>query len=748
MTFSSEEEVTLYYMNYARHMGFGISKISSKNGDEGKKYFTLACSRAGKYVSNPKNVLKPNPITKTQCKARLNACICSDGTVVVSSVILEHNHELSPTKARYFRCNKNLGSHIKRRLELNDQAGINVSRNFRSLVVEANGYENLTFGERDCRNYIDKVRRLRLGTGDADAVQNYFIRMQKQNNQFYYVMDFDDESRLRNVFWADARSRAAYEYFGEAVTFDTTYLTNRYDMPFAPFVGVNHHGQSVLLGCALLSNEDAKTFTWLFTTWLECMHQRAPNAIITDQDKAMKNAIEIVFPKAHHRWCLWHIMKKIPEKFGRHTYYESIKTLLHDVVYDSLSKSVFMEKWERMVESYELHDNEWLKGLFDERHRWVPVYVKDTFWAGMSTTQRSESMNSFFDGYVNSKTSLKQFVEQYDNALKDKIEKESTADFNSFNKVIPCLSHFGFESQFQKAFTNAKFKEFQLEVPAMMYCNTLFEKLDGVNSIFSVMENKKVYDKMKDIEFKVSFNEKDFELQCTCCLFEFKGILCRHILCVLQLSRKTESVPPCYMFSQWRKDIKRKHTLIKCGFDNLTGNAEFQRVGKACDAFYEVASTEIKTEEELLKVMDWIKDLKIELTCKKSSPRIREEDGSIPNQVSSILDPVEARRKGRPREKRKAAKVDQIVKKKLAKKKTQTSQKRKNSQSQEEHEHNDLLSSGNGGINSLAPFDSTQEQNGDVYQCEQRYLWRTEYGTVYNLAPFNPNQVQNGELDQ
>ncbi|XP_045806958.1 uncharacterized protein LOC123899783 isoform X2 [Trifolium pratense] len=202
------------------------------------------------------------------------------------------------------------------------------------------------------------------------------------------------------------------------------------------------------------------------------------------------------------------------------------------------------------------------------------------------------------------------------------------------------------------------------------------------------------------------------------------------------------------MFSQWRKDIKRKHTLIKCGFDNLTGNAEFQRVGKACDAFYEVASTEIKTEEELLKVMDWIKDLKIELTCKKSSPRIREEDGSIPNQVSSILDPVEARRKGRPREKRKAAKVDQIVKKKLAKKKTQTSQKRKNSQSQEEHEHNDLLSSGNGGINSLAPFDSTQEQNGDVYQCEQRYLWRTEYGTVYNLAPFNPNQVQNGELDQ
>ena len=80
------------------------------------------------------------------------------------------------------------------RLEINDQAGINVSRNFRSMVVEANGYDNLTFGEKDRRNYIDKVRRLRLGIGDAEAIQNYFVRMQRENNQFYYVMVVDDKS--------------------------------------------------------------------------------------------------------------------------------------------------------------------------------------------------------------------------------------------------------------------------------------------------------------------------------------------------------------------------------------------------------------------------------------------------------------------------------------------------------------------------------------------------------------------------
>jgi hypothetical protein len=53
------------------------------------------------------------------------------------------------------------------------------------MVVEANGYDNLTFAEKDCRNYIDKVRRLRLGTGDADAIQKYFDRMQRNNDQFF-----------------------------------------------------------------------------------------------------------------------------------------------------------------------------------------------------------------------------------------------------------------------------------------------------------------------------------------------------------------------------------------------------------------------------------------------------------------------------------------------------------------------------------------------------------------------------------
>jgi len=47
-------------------------------------------------------------------------------------------------------------------------------------------------------------------------------------------------------------------------------------------------------------------------------------------------------------------------------------------------------------------------------------------------------MNACFDDYINSTTTLQQFVHQYDNALAHKVEKENEADFASLNTIIPC----------------------------------------------------------------------------------------------------------------------------------------------------------------------------------------------------------------------------------------------------------------------------------------------------------------------
>jgi len=138
--------------------------------------------------------------------------------------------------------------------------------------------------------------------------------MQVMNDGFFHMMDLNDEYRLKTVFWANAQTRVSYEYYGNVVTFDMMYLTNRYLMSFAHFVRVNHHSQPILFGAWLLSSFVTVTFVWLFETCLKCMNDRVPSVIIPDQDRTMKSAIVRVFSRARHRFCLWHILKNLPKK--------------------------------------------------------------------------------------------------------------------------------------------------------------------------------------------------------------------------------------------------------------------------------------------------------------------------------------------------------------------------------------------------------------------------------------------------
>ena len=85
------------------------------------------------------------------------------------------------------------------------------------------------------------------------------------------------------------------------MTFDTTYLTNKYKMPIATFVGVNHHEQTCLLGCGLLLLEDIESFVWLFECWARCMFGKPSSGIVIDQCKAIQKAIRIVMSNTHRK---------------------------------------------------------------------------------------------------------------------------------------------------------------------------------------------------------------------------------------------------------------------------------------------------------------------------------------------------------------------------------------------------------------------------------------------------------------
>ncbi|XP_042972881.1 protein FAR1-RELATED SEQUENCE 5-like [Carya illinoinensis] len=667
LEFDSEKEVVAYYKKYAKQEGFGVRTQRTKRDDDGKPvYLTIGCARGGKYHPKPNsNISKPRATTKTGCKAKVNAALNKNGKWVFTTTENSHNHiTVSPKKSRLLRSHKHLDQYSQRILDLNDRAGIRMSKNFYSLVVDAGGYENLAFQEQDCRNYIDKARYLRLGKGGSDALNEYFKRMRDQNDGFVSNMDVDDEGKLRNVFWADARSRAAYEYFGDVVSFDTTYLTNRYGMPFAPFVGVNHHGQSILFGAGLLSSEDTHSFVWLFRMWLDCMKGRAPKSIITDQDRAMKNAIATVFPETRHRYCLWHIMRKLPEKLGSHAKFNlGLKTDIHSALYDSQTTTEFEESWGGLLEKYDLIGNNWLQTLYEERSFWVPVFLKSVFWVGMSTTQRSESMNAFFDGYVHAGTTLKEFVDQFDNALRKKVEVETTADFNSTNQTIPCISPFNIEKQFQKVYTNAKFKEVQREFMGLMGCNCWLVSTQGCILTFDVLDEISFDEQTKRVHYSVYYNEDECEVKCTCGLFEMRGIICRHALRVCQL-KNINVLPKVYFLDRWRKDLKKHYTLIRSSYDDLRGRSDtrnYELMIQRCSKLAaKISSNNDKVHAFLHYVDDFDKSCEGS-TCQSTIQSNMANPTVVLDKGKKILSPNVVRGKGRPPNKRKVPRVEKLA---------------------------------------------------------------------------------------
>ncbi|XP_057489874.1 protein FAR-RED IMPAIRED RESPONSE 1-like [Actinidia eriantha] len=193
MTFNTSEDAYLFYCRYAKEKGFSVCRRTSKKGsDEKLKYLTLSCNRAGKATVKISNPVKLRPQSRMNYLAHIRA-INWDGKFNLNRVVLDHNHEQSPGKARYFKSNRVLDKHVKRRLELNDKTGIKTHKSYDLLQIEVGGRDKLPYLSKDCRNYLDKQRRLRLMEGDVKAMQRYFMKMKADNSDFFFAMDLNDK---------------------------------------------------------------------------------------------------------------------------------------------------------------------------------------------------------------------------------------------------------------------------------------------------------------------------------------------------------------------------------------------------------------------------------------------------------------------------------------------------------------------------------------------------------------------------
>ncbi|XP_073133747.1 protein FAR1-RELATED SEQUENCE 5-like [Henckelia pumila] len=342
------EDDYLLYCQYAHAKGFSVRKgdqrCFSHTNELQSKEFNCSCEGSKDEKSSSKKIpVYQKLVTRTKCKAKLKITRERGGEWRVSRFFTEHNHEMfAPDQTYLLRSARNISYAKKSTLEAMVNAGISVSNAVSFMENEACGSENLGFIRKDAYDHMSRLKKhTKVENGDATGLVQYFINKANKENYFYWNVQLDDDDRVMNFFFRDYRCAVDYEYFGDVLSIDTTYRTNKYNLICAPFVGLNHHMQNVLFVLAFMSDETESSFEWLFRTFLDSMNGKQPETIFSDQCQAMMNAINTVFPHSHHRLCQWHINQNAPSHFGSLNGDSAFKKLWHKCMTYCESKDEF-----------------------------------------------------------------------------------------------------------------------------------------------------------------------------------------------------------------------------------------------------------------------------------------------------------------------------------------------------------------------------------------------------------------------
>lgn len=223
-----------------------------------------------------------NATRKDKCKARMVLLRNGDGGWYVHRLVKDHNHPLAESC-----CEKSdLGSH--KRL---DPYTLDVIKYLRKSNISQTTVRCILgsmFGslkdapctKRSVRAVCTQISREQMDNDMSKTIE-IFKKMRANDPDFQWSVERASDNTINTLMWCTGKSREQYACFGDVVTFDTTYCTNFYKMPFVLFVGVNNHFQTIVFAGVLMKQETTESFKWVFNEFLTLMGGKAPQIVLT-----------------------------------------------------------------------------------------------------------------------------------------------------------------------------------------------------------------------------------------------------------------------------------------------------------------------------------------------------------------------------------------------------------------------------------------------------------------------------------
>lgn len=405
--YESIEKAIEMYTTYADIAGFEVRRGTQKTKtNDIIKLKYLLCSRSG----NPRDVQvdtmngKPDKKKRNRSFKKTGCIACIKFKLVPGTSSYKvygfedkHNHPLIPPEHMHLtRKRRQLLFCDREVIKICATQKLGASKTHTLLCGLKGGHEAVSGTKVDFKNHQRDYNNY-IGGGDSS------MWIKKMNNRKEHVPNFVfeykcEDSEMVAAFWADDTAQCNYGAFGDIVSFDGTFRTNRHQMIFVPFTGIDNHKKCVTFGAGLVAHENANLFEWLLRAFLKA-HKKEPTLLVTDQCAAMKIAIDIVFQTARHRLCMWHICNKLTARVNYNVcHYTDFKARFNKMVWNNkLTPEEFETKWPSLIDEFDLQGNTWLALMFEIREMWIPAYFRELPLSGlMRTTSRSESENYFF----------------------------------------------------------------------------------------------------------------------------------------------------------------------------------------------------------------------------------------------------------------------------------------------------------------------------------------------------------------
>ncbi|XP_028070411.1 protein FAR1-RELATED SEQUENCE 5-like [Camellia sinensis] len=452
---------------------------------------------------------------KAQFCIRYDADVGEGRKYVVTHFVADHNHELVEQHCvMYLRSHRSLNSADKAQAMAMRNVGVKTSQIMDYMVNQSESYENVVSSVRICTT----------------------------------IFKPNVEQKLRIVM-----RKADYAKFGDVLIFDLTYRTNAYKKPFVMLAGVTNHFRTTIFACVLLANETIDTYTWVLETFMEAIGNKAPVSVLTDGDKAMREAVRRVFPDARHRLCNWHIGKNVISNVHKSGFADAFKQCM-DM---ETNEAKFEHGWTRMVEKFGLQTNSWVLETYEKRHM------------------------------------------HYDQALA-RIRYNEAGDDAKTNNTLPVLITplRDIERRGAELFTRNIFRMFRDEI--------LEEGKLNVKDVFHLSDGQKCYYihkyKVKDRSWIVTHNPVDAAMRCSCTKFELLGLPCCHMICVMKAENLTQIPPTCVLHRWTRAASKDGQQWPQPSIDSIT--TQTARYGILSSSYNEMCFYASQSKERFKEARD------------------------------------------------------------------------------------------------------------------------------------------------